>query len=138
MIRQATLDDVGGIILCWQAAFAEKVKPQTVLTKIGVEDHTTLVYQQGEQITGFLIAYKHPQNTHWRVDYVASHPLDAAKGTGTALMLAIENLASKCSVPEITLAVRRKNVRARRLYEYLGYELTAERASGFSYRRRIT
>ena len=135
MIREATLDDAGGIILCWQAAFSEKVKPATVLSKLEADDHLVLVEDcPFFGIVGFCIAYK-SKPTKWRVDYVAAHPVDAQRGTGWALMIHTETRAIDAGVTQITLAVRRKNTRAIRLYERLGYQLTEERPAGFSYEK---
>lgn len=135
IVREAALDDAKGIILVWQAAFAEKVKPNTVLTKIRVFDHLTLVAEQDGVIHGFVIVYANPKATRWRLDYIAAHPLDAPKGTGFRLLQEAEIVSRKMGAKALFLAVRRNNVHAQRFYERAGWSIIAERPGGFSYEK---
>lgn len=137
IVRTATLDDAKGIILVWQAAFAEKVKPATVMSKIGVADHVTLVAEEDGVVHGFVIVYRNDAAGRWRLDYIAAHPLDAPKGTAYKLLVEAERIAEVFGMKSMFLAVRRKNVHAQRFYERAGWVVIEERPGGFSYEKKL-
>lgn len=131
-VREARTADAPGIALVWQAAFAEKVKPMTILNRVGREGYIVLVSLVREQVTGFVIAYCVPEKGKASIEYVATHPIDAPRGTGTDLMERVHGMLSAQGITRVSLAVRRKNTRAKHVYEKLGYTVTAERPAGFT------
>ena len=137
-IRRAMKQDLPGLVLVWQAAFAELVKPQTLLKRIeDMRQSVLLVALYNGTPVGFLDLVQAAKPGQFRVDYVATHPIDAPKGAGQALMLAAEEDADAMGGTHITLAVRRANHRARTFYEKLGYVSIEDRPAGSTYRKDI-
>lgn len=129
IVRPAQLTDVHGIVLVWQAAFAEKVKVGTIVSKINVPAYGLLVAEEAGVIHGFLMLGVGKKN---HVHYIASHPIDAPKGTGQLLMREAEAEVRARGGTRLQLAVRRANAKAIRFYEKTGYRVLEERPAGFT------
>ena len=87
---------------------------------------------------GLVLVAKSGDPAKFNVHYVCAHPIDAPPGTGRALMAWAEAEAVLAGATHIRLAVRRKNVGARRFYAHLGYQTLDERDVGFTLIKRVT
>jgi ribosomal protein S18 acetylase RimI-like enzyme len=137
MIRLAEIRDARAIILVWQAAFNEKVKPKTVMKLIEDPERITQVCEHNGLVVGFIAVHINLDPSRFNMHYVARHPFDAPAGTGTALIMAAEQASVGAGATHLCLAVRRHNDRAFRLYQHLGYRVTEERAAGYSMRKEL-
>ena len=136
--KAATAADVRGAALVYQAAFSERVKLETLAGKLDNPDFLFGVALGGDVVLGLVLVAKSGDPAKFNVHYVCAHPIDAPPGTGRALMAWAEAEAVLAGATHIRLAVRRKNVGARRFYAHLGYQTLDERDVGFTLIKRVT
>ena len=137
-VRRCTMDDVAGADLVYQAAFSERVKPQTLATKVDDPAFIFGVADWRGVVLGMVLVAKSLEPNKFNVHYVCAHPIDAPKGTGRALMLWAEAESVVAGATHIRLAVRRKNTKARSFYAGLGYQTLDERDAGFTLIKRVS
>ena len=137
-VRKAILDNVHGAALVYQAAFNERVKPETLASKVNNSAFIFGVADWRGVVLGMVLVAKSPEPNKFNVHYVCAHPIDAPKGTGRALMLWAEAESVIAGATHIRLAVRRKNTKARSFYAGLGYQTLDERDAGFTLIKRVS
>lgn len=132
LVREAFAKDLPGIALVYQAAFAERVKMETLASKLGNPEFIFGVARERPNVIGFILIAKGKDPAKFNVHYIASHPIDAPKGCGQLLMRWGEHRAVADGATHLRLAVRRKNVQARNFYAKQGFTVLEERDAGFT------
>lgn len=125
------------IAYLWQTGFAERPDPKTILTKIGVSDHLTLVGGVDGVPKGFSIVFRSPKERGYRLDWIATDIGACPKGFGSFLLAETEKRCRDEGSTSLRLAVRIENWRAIRMYKAAGYEITEERITGLSLAKRL-
>ena len=138
-VRKAvTAADARDAALVYQAAFSERVKLETLAGKMHHPDFIFGIALWRHIVLGLVLVAKSREPSKFNVHYVATHPIDAPKGTGRALMAWAEAESVIAGATHIRLAVRRKNAKARSFYAGLGYTTLQERDAGFTLIKKVS
>ena len=131
----ANLSHRPGMAMVWKAAFSENVKASTI-NNILPTSFVALTQMPGDEtVAGFITLVL--KGDTCRIDYIASHVLDAPKGTGKILMEHAATHAKGWGCKRLQLAVRRVNTRAIKFYEREGFIVTDERPGGFTMTKEL-
>jgi ribosomal protein S18 acetylase RimI-like enzyme len=101
------------------------------LTFKGAEENYRAVWQIVKEAIGwkkalraaFLLAFfeRTPKDYELHIDAIATHPSHRGEGVGSKILSFVENLGKLHGFSEIVLEVIGKNIRAKELYERMGY-----------------
>jgi len=126
VIRSATADDVGRLLeIARGAATSAFWSEQKYLQRIGGDAGLVFVWQEGEEVTGFLVAQLIAGECE--IENIAVASEHRRKGRGRALVEAAISAAQAHPCQSVWLEVRESNTAARRLYEGLGFCLATRR-----------
>lgn len=137
IVRPAQPEDTLPIVMVWQAAFAEKCKPDHILRKIKDKEFIFAVAEHNGTVIGFADVKTSLNPAKFNLYTIAAHPIDAPHGTGQALLKWVEQMSHMAGATCLNLAVRAFNKRGIMFYEKAGYTAYEVRPAGSSYRKEL-
>ncbi len=123
LIREATKEDLAGIMLIEQSCFINDAWSEEVMLSELTAPHTFYVVAvEGDEIIGFAGLSKLGQSKQADIQTIATASTKRGKGIGRAMMQALTAKASELGAEEIFLEVRADNQVAQKLYEVFGFK----------------
>jgi len=136
-IRAATPEDASALAELARAAYSVYlprlpvgVRPAPLDADYAATVHRDEVWvvDRGRRISGFVVLVRQPD--HLLLENIAVHPDFQGQGIGGALLSLAEEQAVSRGIPSIRLYTHAVMVENQRLYEHLGYVVTARTTEG--------
>jgi len=125
-IRPATVADAGTILALEEHFPGDRLPPRSVRRLLRSPSARILIVERTGIPLGNLVLLMPRGRTLARIYSVIVAPLARGARLGEAMVTAAENEARARGYDRMGLEVRRDNLSARRLYERLGYTVTAD------------
>ncbi len=121
LIREATENDLAGIMLIERSCFVNDAWSEEVMLSELVAPHTFYVVAlEGAELIGYAGLSKLGQSNQADIQTIATALNQRGKGIGRAMMQALTSKAAQLGAEEIFLEVRADNKVAQKLYEVFG------------------
>ncbi|WP_367715257.1 GNAT family N-acetyltransferase [Nitratireductor sp. GISD-1A_MAKvit] len=114
--------ELDALVAIENAAFSgDRLSRRSLRHLIGTASAIACVAEEGGRITGYAVALSRRNSRKVRLYSIAVDPAAVGRGVASALLGAIERMASEKGGSTVCLEVREDNPVAIRLYERMGY-----------------